>query len=89
MPTILQSWCDSIDIDIKSVESAEKNLKFIEKKYLTKAKYKVIRGDSRFLSNMVKESDGIATEPYLGPYLRHIPSIKEAMKTLRFLGRDT
>jgi len=71
-----------IDIDHKSVESAKKNLRFIEKKYKTKATYKVIQGDSRQLSKIIKEADGIATEPYLGPYLKQKPSLKEAQKTM-------
>lgn len=74
-----------IDMDEKSVEAAKKNLKFIEKKYGTKTQYKVMQGDSRFLSSLVKEADGVATEPYLGPYLKQLPSIEEAQKTIKEL----
>lgn len=74
-----------IDMDEKSVDSAKQNLEFIEKKYGTKSKYKIIQGDSRFLSSLVKEADGIATEPYLGPYLKKLPSIEEAQKTMEEL----
>ena len=74
-----------IDLDKQSVESAEKNLMFIEKNYKTKANYRVIEGDSRHLSSLVEEADGIATEPYLGPYLKKIPSLKEAQKTMKEL----
>ncbi|MBL7101045.1 MAG: hypothetical protein ISS23_03770 [Nanoarchaeota archaeon] len=71
-----------IDIDKKSIESAKKNLKFIEKKYKTKTSHKLIQGDSGQLSKFVKEADGIATEPYLGPYIKQMPSIKEAQKIM-------
>lgn len=74
-----------VDIDKKSVESAKKNLSFIEKKYKTKTSYKVIQGDSKFLSKLVKEAEGIATEPYLGPYLKKLPDIKQAQKTMNEL----
>lgn len=71
-----------IDLDKKSVESTKKNLEFIKEKYEPSAEYKVIQGDSKFLSKFIKESDGIATEPYLGPYLKRIPSIREAEKIM-------
>lgn len=74
-----------IDMDEKSVEAAKKNLEFIEKKYETKTEYKVMQGDSRFLSSLVKEADSIATEPYLGPYLKKLPSREEAQKTMKEL----
>ena len=71
-----------IDIDQTSIEAAKKNLKFIEKKYKTKTNYKIIQGDSRQLSKLIKEADGLATEPYLGPYLKQIPNLKRAKETM-------
>ncbi|MDP2909351.1 MAG: hypothetical protein Q8N77_06110 [Nanoarchaeota archaeon] len=74
-----------MDTDKTSVEAAKKNLEYIEKKYEIKAKYEVIQGDSRFLSRTVKEAEGIATEPCLGPYLKQMPSLEEAKKTMKEL----
>lgn len=71
-----------IDRDIKSIESAKKNIEHIEKKYDTKTKHAVIRGDSRHMTKLIREADGIATEPYLGPYLKRIPSMEEAKNTM-------
>lgn len=74
-----------VDSDEKSIEAAKKNLELIEKKYKTNTNYKIIKGDSRFLSRLVREAEGIATEPYLGPYLKQLPNIKEAGKTMKEL----
>ncbi len=71
-----------IDVDITSVESSKRNIAFIEKKYGTKAKHEVLQGDSRRLSRLVKDADGIATEPYMGPYLKRLPSIEQAQDTM-------
>lgn len=71
-----------IDRDIKSVESAKKNIEYIEKKYDTKTKHAVIQGDSRRMTRLIREADGIATEPYLGPYLKRVPSMEEAKNTM-------
>ncbi len=71
-----------IDLDVKSIEAAKKNLEYVEKKYETKTKYVIIRGDSRHLTKLVREADGLATEPYLGPYLKRTPSLEEAKKTI-------
>lgn len=74
-----------VDIDAKSIESSKTNLKFIEKQYGAKAKYTLIEGNSQFLSNLIKEVDGVATEPYLGPYLKKLPTLEEANKTINEL----
>jgi len=76
-----------IDRDTKSVESAKKNIEYIEKKYNTKTNHAVIRGDSRHMTRLIREADGIATEPYLGPYLKTTPSMEEAKNTMLELER--
>ncbi|MBM3200052.1 hypothetical protein FJZ53_03865 [Candidatus Woesearchaeota archaeon] len=74
-----------VDIDAKSAESANKNLEYVENKYGTKAEYTVLQGDSKQLTKFVTGPDGMATEPYLGPYLKSLPSFEEANKTMREL----
>jgi len=71
-----------IDIDKKSIESAKTNLRFIKKKYKTTATSKVIQGDCKKLSRIILKAEAIATEPYLGPYLKRMPTQKEAQKTM-------
>jgi tRNA G10 N-methylase Trm11 len=61
-------WC---------VKAAEKNLEWIKDQYnLKAAKYRVLLGNSRKLANHVdaENIDCIATEPDLGPALRHLPT---------------
>ena len=61
-------WC---------VKAAEKNLEWIRDQYgLKTAKYRVLLGNSRKLTNHVdvENIDCIATEPDLGPALRHLPT---------------
>ena len=61
-------WC---------VKAAEKNLEWIRDQYdLKTVKYRVLLGNSRKLTNHVdaENIDCIATEPDLGPALRHLPT---------------
>jgi tRNA G10 N-methylase Trm11 len=61
-------WC---------VKAAEKNLEWIRDQYdLKTVKYRVLLGNSRKLINHVdaENIDCIATEPDLGPALRHLPT---------------
>jgi tRNA G10 N-methylase Trm11 len=61
-------WC---------VKAAEKNLEWIRDQYdLKTVKYRVLLGNSRKLINHVdaEDIDCIATEPDLGPALRHLPT---------------
>ncbi len=74
-----------VDIDKKSVEATKKNLRFIQKKYRLKQKYSIFHGDSRRLFKIVAKVEAIATEPYLGPYLRKDPDFKEALKMMKEL----
>ncbi|MCG2717525.1 MAG: hypothetical protein L6408_01655, partial [Nanoarchaeota archaeon] len=71
-----------IDQDKTSIDSAKTNLRFIEKKYNLKVSYKVIHGDSTQLSKIIQNADAIATEPFLGPYIKEMPTIQEAQKIM-------
>lgn len=71
----LNPWC---------VDAARKNLEWLVKEYkLEKAEYNVLLGDSRKLTESIQqEMDCIATEPDLGPPLRHVPTVSHAMKII-------
>lgn len=71
-----------IDIDRDVVSDADINLKWLKKKYRFKGQYKLIRGDSTNLKFLVKDVDGVATEPYLGPFWKKIPEKEEAKKVM-------
>ena len=71
----MNSWC---------VEAARENLEWLKKEYgLGEAEYTVLQGDSRRLTNTIQqEVDCIATEPDLGPPVRHIPTVSYATKII-------
>ncbi|PJA21175.1 MAG: hypothetical protein COX63_00355, partial [Candidatus Diapherotrites archaeon CG_4_10_14_0_2_um_filter_31_5] len=58
-------------------------------KYNTGMKYTVIQGDSCFVKETLqgRKFDGIASEPFLGPYLKIKPRETEAKKIIEDLSR--
>ncbi len=73
-----------IDIDKKAIESAKRNLKWIEKEYEINGTYKLFNADSRNLPNL--RVDAVATETPLTPSgeaLRKKPSDKEAVQMMK------
>lgn len=69
-----------IEKDENTVRMCKKNLE-----WLNKDGWKITRGDSRALSKYVKSADCVATEPYLGPFLKKLPDEREAKKTISLL----
>ncbi|MBI2109865.1 hypothetical protein HYT58_01675 [Candidatus Woesearchaeota archaeon] len=61
----------------KDVRDAEENLK-----WLGKSGYKLISGDAGKLSNHIREAECLVTEPYMGPYLKKLPTKEEAVKII-------
>ncbi len=66
-----------IEKDNKSVKDARENLKWIGKHGWT-----IMRGDALELSKSVNKVDAVATEPYLGPFLKKLPSVRSSKKTM-------
>ena len=80
---LMKAQTIGIDINPWCVKAACENLEWLKKEYdLKEAKYTVLLGDSRRLTNHIsRESvDCIATEPDLGPALRHLPTIFHAKR---------
>jgi len=69
-----------IDIEKSSVDASKKNLEWLKNNYKITNSYNLINADSRHLSNYIKEIDGVATEPYLGPLLKQKVTENEAKK---------
>lgn len=68
-----------IDIDQKSVDSSNENLKWLKSTYNTSKKFNIYPGDSTNMSHIIKTKvDAIVTEPYMGPFLKNIPSRQES-----------
>jgi tRNA G10 N-methylase Trm11 len=57
-----------VDMDKKAIESAKKNILWIEKNFNVKGHYKLIASDSKFMENV--QADGIATEPSLAENMK-------------------
>jgi len=72
-----------VDIDSSAVSAAKRNLEWISKRYSTKRTYKIIHGDSTHLSRLVGKVDAVATEPYLGPFLKKLPSEDRAKALMK------
>jgi len=75
-----------VDIDNWSVEASRKNLDWIKHKYNLKNNFNVVRGDSAKINQILKKKvDIVVTEPYLGPFLKGLPSFGEAKKVAKEL----
>lgn len=60
--------CYGSDMDKKAIESAKKNMQWIEKNFKIKGNYELVAGDSKFMKNI--QCDGIATEPSLAENMK-------------------
>lgn len=67
-----------IDLDQKIVSACKKNLIWLQNKYRFDAKWRVFCNDARNTSKILTAVDSVATEPYLGPFLKKQPSKDEA-----------
>jgi tRNA G10 N-methylase Trm11 len=73
-----------VDVNPWCVEASRENLEWLKKEYaLEEAEYTVLLGDSRRLEKRIRqEVDCIATEPDLGPALRHVATTPYATKII-------
>ncbi len=72
-----------VDLNPWCVKAAKENLEWLIKEYKLKgADFVVLQGDARKLSSRVRNVDCIATEPDLGPALRHTPTNTYAAKII-------
>lgn len=75
-----------MDIDLGNVEATEKNLQWAKRTFSCRGTYKIYPGDSARLENIVQSPfDCVVTEPYLGPYLRDLPSRPHAERIIHEL----
>jgi tRNA G10 N-methylase Trm11 len=76
-----------MDINPWCVKAAAENLEWLKREYgLKQAEYTVLHGDALTLTETISnEVDCIATEPDLGPALRHVPTTPYALKIVEKL----
>lgn len=67
-----------IDSDKNAVEESRFNMEWLAKRYKFSGSWKVIKGNAMELSSIIQKCEGIATEPYLGPYIRKMPNLFQA-----------
>jgi tRNA G10 N-methylase Trm11 len=75
--------CIGIEIDDKIRLKAIKNLKNLG----AGSDFKVIKGDSAKINKYVDKVDCVASEPYLGPYLKNRPKKEGAIKIIKELNK--
>jgi len=73
-----------VDVNPWCVNASRENLEWLKKEYaLEEAEYTVLQGDSRRLTERIAQDvDCIATEPDLGPALRHVATTPYATKII-------
>ncbi|MDP3918701.1 MAG: DNA methyltransferase [Nanoarchaeota archaeon] len=69
-----------ISTDKQELISTKKNIDWLRKQYQVKSSFKLFPN-----IKAVRKTDYVATEPYLGPVLRTLPTEGEAKKTLKLL----
>ncbi len=76
-----------VDIDEKSAKISQKNCNWINKHYNIKRGFRLFKGSSTNLSSYFSKGsvDAVASEPYMGPFLKNNPSNIEALKISREL----
>ena len=76
-----------MDTDSMSIYQANKNLNWLKNKYNFKSSFLLVNKAAQSSSGYIEKVDAVATEPYLGPYLKRLPSLNNAEKTAVELAR--
>ncbi|MFH0798162.1 MAG: DNA methyltransferase [Candidatus Woesearchaeota archaeon] len=74
-----------LDVSGTCVDDSRKNLAWTSEKFKTSGGHKVFKGDARELSKFVRSVDVAATEPYMGPFMKTIPTPEVARNIMRKL----
>ncbi|MDP3727954.1 MAG: DNA methyltransferase [bacterium] len=74
-----------IDKEKFCIEASKQNLDWIRKEYNCAESYRLIHSDARQVAKYLTSVDCVATEPYLGPFLKKYPTEKEARRIVQEL----
>lgn len=74
-----------VDKEKYCIEASKQNLDWLRKEYHCSESYRLIQSDARQLNNYISSVDCVATEPYLGPFLKRYPSEQEARRIVQEL----
>ncbi len=73
-----------VDKDPSCIRSSQKNLVWIQNKYKTKNNVELINSNVISLKNL-RKVDAVATEPYMGPFLKKLPTRQKAQEIVKKL----
>lgn len=72
-----------VDNDSNAIKESRLNMEWFVGRYKVTGRWMVVKGDSSMLSKViVNRCDGIATEPYLGPYIKKMPTLFQAKEVM-------
>ncbi len=74
-----------VDKDKFCIEASKQNIDWVRKQYNCSESYRLIHSDSRQLCQYLTSVDCVATEPYLGPFLKKYPTETEARRIIQEL----
>ncbi|MBT3985839.1 methyltransferase domain-containing protein [archaeon] len=74
-----------IDKSATMLKSAKNNIAWLRKSYSVKPSFKLFLGDATRMSSYVKKVDYVVSEPFMGPFLRKLPTPQDAKKTIKKL----
>lgn len=75
------------DKDVESIKQSKQNLEWLKKNYPLKYDYKLHIIDARKIAQFlpVRSVDSVATEPFMGPFIRKLPTIFQAQQQIQEL----
>ncbi|MEK6941160.1 MAG: DNA methyltransferase [Nanoarchaeota archaeon] len=85
---ILGIKATGLDLDKLTCEGCKRNLHWIRKKYQLRSEWHIINKDAKRLATYVDKVDGVVTEPYLGPFLKKLPTYNSAKKLIDKLTKE-
>lgn len=84
MQEIILSGHDALGVerDSENVNACRKNLEWCSKKFSVRQGFKVFNNDSRKLSEFLRKGEfqAVVTEPFMGPFLKKLPSEANAKR---------
>lgn len=76
-----------VELDENNVKKAQQNIVWIKNELALEKDAKIVHGDAKTLTRYFGNAcvDAVATEPYLGPLIKELPAMPEAIKTIKEL----
>jgi len=69
-----------MDKDKYCIDASKANLDWVKKHYNPSSTYRLISGDARNAAQLISSVDCVATEPYMGPFIKGYPTDQQARR---------